>query len=88
MNSCEGYRCANGIVIDKANNKPLDSVLCTVTSGTESIYTDSTGSFDVCNRLGGCSFGCKSITVEFSKPGYKVYKIADPEANTTVYMER
>jgi hypothetical protein len=33
-------------------------------------------------------FGCKIITVQFSKTGYKTTNITNPEGNATVYMER
>lgn len=86
--SCEGFRSAEGVVKDKLTNAPLDSVLCTVVTGDETIYTDSTGRFKLQNRMGGCMFGCKIITVQFSKAGYKTTDITNPEGNTTVYMER
>jgi hypothetical protein len=33
LTSCEGYRCGNGQILDKATNKPLDSVFCEALTG-------------------------------------------------------
>lgn len=75
---CEGYSCGTGIVRDMATNLPIDSVRCAVLTGSQVIYTDSSGAFDVCNDFGGCVPKCKDITVEFSKPGYTTTKVENP----------
>ncbi len=87
---CEGYRCAKGIVKDKSTNLKLDSVLCYVTTSREVFYTDTSGAFNVCNRMGGCvgSKGCPDIIVEFSKPGYKSLLLKNPEDDMVVYLEK
>ena len=86
--SCEGYSAANGIVMDKATNLPLDSVLCNVTTGNMQVYTDSTGKYDVHNRMGGCVGGCKDIVVEFSKRNYKTVIKIQNDASGIIYMEK
>lgn len=89
LTSCEGYRCADGIVKDKLTNLPLDSVLINVTSsGERVVYTDTTGTFDVCNRMGGCVPECKRIVVTFSKDGYKTVTLTNPERQTIVQLEQ
>jgi len=86
--SCEGYRCAIGTIKDKTSSRPLDSVYVKVVTGSKKIYTDSTGAFDVCNGMGGCSFGCKDIMVEFSKPGYKTQTVQNPNKDIIILLER
>lgn len=86
--SCEGYRTADGIVKDAVSNMPLDSVLVKVETGTQEMLTDSTGTFDVHNRLGGCMFGCKDITVSFSKEGFVKKTVTNPEVDAVVFLER
>ena len=85
---CEGSKCGEGIVADKQTGLPLDSVKCDVITGTYHIYTDSTGNFEICNPMGGCTFGCKDITIEFSKPGYKTVLKTNDACNGTVYLEK
>jgi hypothetical protein len=88
FSSCEGYKCGAGIVKDKQTGHPLDSVFCNVKTGTQNMYTDSTGSFEVCNRMGGCMFGCKDITIEFSKTGYKKLIKSNEDCNGTIFLEK
>ena len=85
---CEGYRTAEGTVVDKTTHTPIDSVYVDVTSGKDDVYTDSTGTFNVENPLGGCSFGCRDITIEFSKPGYKKQVFLNPDEHVVVGLER
>jgi hypothetical protein len=60
-----------GTVRDAQNHLPLDSVYVEVlTHGHEKAYTDSTGTFYVCNHMSGGVPDCKDIVVRFSKPGY------------------
>lgn len=76
LTSCEGFRCSVGTVRDAQTHQPLDSVLLEVlTKDNAASYTDSTGRFDVCNRMNGCVPDCKDIVVQFSKPGYVTQKI-------------
>lgn len=84
--SCEGQRCGSGRVVGKATNRPLDSVLCEVVTGTETIYTDSGGRFKLCNPFGKCVPACKDVTLRFSKAGYKSLSVENP-ANKTIYLE-
>ncbi len=86
--NCEGMRHAEGIAVDKVSNLPLDSVLCNVLSGNQKALTDSTGTFDVSNRLSGCMFGCKDIRVEFSKKGYKTIALTNPKLDVVVTLEK
>lgn len=88
IQSCEGYRCSDGVVLDKLTNLPLDSVLCDVISGSQKAYTDSTGKFDVCNRMGGCVPDCKDIMVKFSKAGYRSQQIENPGTGAVIYLEK
>jgi hypothetical protein len=90
LESCEGYRCADGSVRDKSTNLPLDSVLVEVITGSNAnaIYTDTTGKFNVCNGMGGCVPDCKDITVRFSKNGYKTSTLTNPGKETIVLLEK
>ena len=86
--SCEGYRCADGTVLDRITNLPLDSVFVEViTADSRAIYTDTTGKFDVCNKLGGC-MPCKDIMIRFSKDDYESVTLTNPEKNAVVKMEK
>lgn len=85
--SCDGSRCGDGKVVDKVTNQPLDSVYCEAVTGLQTMYTDSTGKFKLCNKLGKCVPHCEDITVRFSKAGYKTILVNNP-ADATVYMER
>ena len=85
---CEGYRCGTGQVVDKTTNKALDSVFCENLTGPQKIYTDRSGTFDLCNRISGCVPNCKDIRIRFSKNGYKTVTIENPEENVVVYLEQ
>lgn len=87
LTSCEGYRCGNGTVLDKTTNKPLDSVFCEVMTGSKTMYTDSTGTFELCNPFGGCVPDCKDITIRFSKAGYKTVSTENP-VEAVIFLER
>lgn len=86
--SCEGYRCADGSIISKTTGLSLDSVYVEVTTSSKTLYTDSTGKFDVCNGMGGCVPDCKDITIKFSKTNYKTVTLTNPEKDVTVIMEQ
>lgn len=86
--SCEGFRCTENVVQDKATNLPIDSVLVEVISADSKIvYTDIAGKFDVCNRMGGCIDKCKDIVLRFSKAGYKTITITNPQKDELIFME-
>jgi hypothetical protein len=55
LESCEGYRCADGIVMDKLTGRPLDSILIEVVTASKHIYTDTSGKFGACNKMAGCA---------------------------------
>ena len=76
--SCEGYRCAEGIIYDSQTIEPIDSVFCKVITGDETQYSDSLGFYDLCNPFGGCVPDCPDIVVEFSKTGYTTKKVTNP----------
>ena len=88
LSNCEGFKCANGFVYDSVTKEPIDSVLCHANSGYNTIYTDSLGAFDVCNRMGSCNFGCKDISVTFSKKGYKTKVIENPNNEIKEYLDK
>ena len=85
--SCEGYKCGTGHVVDKLTSKPLDSVFCEAITGVQTQYTDSAGTFELCNRMSGCVPQCKDISIQFSKPGYKTIVVENPE-DAVIYLER
>lgn len=76
--SCEGSTCSNGVIYDLATKEPIDSVKCTVITGSEEKYSDNSGRYNVCNDFGGCTPKCSDIIVEYSKNGYKTKKITNP----------
>jgi hypothetical protein len=87
--SCEGNRCAEGTVFDKTTNLPLDGVLVEViTTESKAAYTDTSGKFDVCNKMGGCVPNCKDIMIRFSKNNYQTITLTNPEKDANVMMER
>lgn len=68
---CESPGFMSGKVIDAETQQPLADVQCMVTTGKQTLYTDSTGAFDVSNASGPCQlWGKKEISVEFSREGY------------------
>lgn len=88
LESCEGYSCADGVVKDKKTNKPIDSVSIKVISGSQTIYTDTTGKFNVCKHFGGWVPKCKDITISFSKDSYKTITLTNPQSKVIVFMEK
>lgn len=85
---CEEYKCADGIVRDKLTNLPLDSVLTEVTTGAKTLYTDSTGKFEVYNKMGGCVPNCKDLIIRFSKTDYQTITLTNPGTDEIVWMEK
>ena len=86
---CEGYRTATGTLRDAATGTPLDSVRVTVLTRSDDArvsYTDSTGFFDVQNRMSGCVPKCKEIRVEFSKAGYQSTVIENPDDTVEILL--
>lgn len=85
--SCEGFRVAEGVVVDAYNLNPLDSVMVKVITAKNMIeYTDSLGQYSVTNRIASCVFGCEDIIVEFSKQGYKTLELKNDDCNGTIKM--
>jgi len=84
--SCEGTRVANGTVVDKSSNMPLDSVLCVVIETNAFSYTDAEGNYNLEGPFGGCGKECQDMTVEFSKEGYETMTILNP-GSSAVQME-
>jgi len=78
LSSCEGFSCAEGVILDANTGLPIDSVHVDVLSGGSDEYTDSTGRFRACNGMGGCNFGCKDIVVKLCKAGYDTIVLTEP----------
>jgi hypothetical protein len=85
LSKCEGSECGVGTVYDSKSKIPLDSVLC-VSNGGDTIYTDTTGNFNLCGPFGGCTFGCPKVEIDFSKKGYKSQKVTNEFKN--IYLEK
>lgn len=85
--SCEGFRCANGQILDGENLLPLDSVKCVVLDKNDTIYSDYNGRFYACTRMRGCVFGCGDIEIEFSKDNYKTLYVKNPKTEE-FHLER
>jgi len=85
--SCEGYSCAKGFVHDSGTKEPIDSVLCEAITGSKKVYSDSIGAYEVCNNFGGCMFGCRDITVRYSKKGYKSKDVSGDDFGQ-VYLDK
>lgn len=85
--SCEGMKFAEGVVVDKLTNKPIDSVLCKVKETREEVYTDSSGYYKVDGPFGGCIRECKDMHVEYSKPEYKTQIKLNPGGDY-IYLEK
>jgi hypothetical protein len=43
-----------GHVFDLSTKKPIDSVYCEAITRNEKMYSDTTGKYEVCNKMGGC----------------------------------
>lgn len=86
--SCEGYRCVKGMVIDAETLVPLENVKCDVQSAEYSAYTDSTGTFDVCNRMEGCVPECQPIVIWFSKEGYVPFLGVNESAEGNIALKK
>jgi len=78
FSSCEGYSCAAGVVLDANTGLPIDSVHIELLSNGPDEYTDSTGTFEACNSMGGCVPHCKDIVVKLSMAGYKSVILTEP----------
>lgn len=88
VTGCESPGFMKGKVIDAETQQPLADVQCTVTTGKQTSYTDSTGAFDVSNAAGPCQlWGKKEISVKFSREGYTTQTIDKSGSNTTVYLQ-
>ncbi len=88
LGSCEGRSCADGMVLDKSTNQPLDSVNVTINNDYNYIYTDSTGKFNLCTKMNSCMPKCKDATVTFSKSGYQTIVLVNPPSDHKVFMEK
>lgn len=89
---CEGRLCGDGTIYDAETNIPLDSVKCEVLTDCEpnenvNRYSDSAGSYNVCNCLSGCIPKCPDIRIEYSRPGYKAKILVNPGGDP-VYLEK
>ena len=87
FSSCEGYRCADGIIYDSETQLPLDSVKCVALTGSITVYSDSTGFYSLCNNFSGCVPDCPDLQVEYSKFGYKTKTRTNPNKDD-IYLER
>jgi hypothetical protein len=88
LTSCEGYRCGTGRVVDSATNRALGNVFCEAITGRQTMFTDSSGKFSLCNTMSGCVPKCKDITIRFSRPGYKTLEVGNPPASAVIYLEK
>lgn len=87
MVACEGNRIARGYILDRNSFRPLDSVQCKVLETGKSVFTDSTGYYDIGGPFGDCVFECKDMTVEYSKTGYLKRTILNP-GQDSLYLEK
>ena len=85
---CEGYRTAEGTVVDAENGTPLAGVECYVKTAEYTYYTDSTGTFDLGNGMSGCVPECPAILVWFAKEGYTPLLKVNEDANGIIQMHR
>ncbi|MFT5858901.1 MAG: hypothetical protein ACI865_000995 [Flavobacteriaceae bacterium] len=86
--SCEGFRVAEGTVVDASSDEPLDSVLIEVLSGWHQGYTDSSGYFSVQNEPAICSGECPNIEVKFSKDGYTSLILTNEECSGKIELKK
>lgn len=85
---CEGEKCADGIVYDAQTGVVLDSVLYKrLGKDSYEIYTDSTGTYEMCGKFGACNPECPDFTIEFSKSGYVSQRHRNP-GSKDIYLER
>jgi len=68
--ACDCSQRVKGVILDKATNLPIDSVLITGKSGEITEYSDSTGSFDASSISGGL-YSCPLLGLAFTKEGYE-----------------
>ncbi|MCU0435600.1 MAG: carboxypeptidase-like regulatory domain-containing protein [Bacteroidia bacterium] len=96
--ACDCVVSAKGVVIDKTTGQPLDSVALgryvkedPKKPSTKFEYTNNKGQFEYFGITGGL-LGCPSLTLYFSKEGYKTkeinYKCSNCSTVDTVYLER
>src|SRR5690606_40325289 len=76
---CEGSKFGNGIVYDSSSSQPLDSVKYKRTDSDFIQYTDSLGKWAVEGPFGGCNPECMDFSVDFSKDGYKMQTLVNPD---------
>lgn len=85
--SCECRRSANGIIIDEATQRPLDSVRVEgLTITLYSVFSDSLGNYSVVTSMTGTVGGCPDYNVSFSKEGYQTQVLVNPEGS--VYLKK
>ena len=87
LTGCEGFRVAEGVVLDQTTKIPLEGVLYEVVGISEKRYTDSTGVFAVHGKFGGCIPDCLDIEVRLSKKGYKTVQTKNP-VDSVFYLTR
>ena len=85
--SCEGEKGGDGIVYDKATGLAIDSVKYKCIETEEIKFTDSLGNWEMYGPFGGCISDCPDFRVEFSKTGYKMQTLQNPDNDIYLEME-
>jgi hypothetical protein len=93
--SCDCLQRANGIVLDKQSNLPLDSVTVKrvpyADNGYEGYKTDGKGKFEIHFITGGLK-SCSHFKLAFSKKGYetliKDFKACCSENDTILLISK
>ena len=86
---CETIFESSGVVVQKNNQHPLDSVVVSLVVGgglDRSTLTDSLGRFRLVSGVHGCVPSCPDAVVTFRKRGFKQIELV-PERDTMVEME-
>ncbi len=84
--SCEGNRIAHGYIVDQQTFLPIDSVYVEVLTGTDTIYSDSTGHYYVSNPFGKCIPDCTDIRIKYSKSRYQTFVKENPEEGEVIFL--
>ena len=84
--SCEGNRISDGFIVDQQTFQPVDSVFVEVLTGTDTVYSDSTGHYFVSNPFGKCIPECTDIRIKYSKPGYQTFVKENPEEGHVIFL--